>query len=1776
MNTFVGGRLYGFYRALVVDAHDPKQTGRVKVHIPDIMLDKGWTGQWCDDGLWAHPANNMLGGRNTYDTKGPRCNHTDAWYQGQCMIPPKGSHVFLFFEKGDPSRPYYFAAADYGQTKVLPENRVGSAYEKKWTLFKSRLGRCIVVSDEDNYDGRVEITGKKRTISKTPDGDTKSVFDIDGNQTVFLIDERTGGHEKVLLKDYRGNYIKMIQDENGINDQLHVFMKDDIHIETPKNIFIKAGENIHITAEKNMYITALQNMYVKVTQNFREMAQVIDRYAEVDDKRFAGNNIQDKAANNIGQDAANNIYQTAISMCGRNCAGTIADMAGGTISYSGGGIATLTGGGGAFLNGPTTGVNNGQSPVTPPTGVTQAVPSIAATLPKPDPDRHFVSTDDGWEPVATEENPQNKCHQKFWKLPQWQTLSSPTQCKNAQVGAGGGGAASGCSSSSTSTSTQPVQKSSSSKSSSTNNSTSTTTQSTSTESKKSVSKILMSTVNEISNIPVTASKMVDSANQLVDNIKQDICNGLDTIYTKTQQINDNIRQILLDPKNEVAKMVIKNINAFKTDVTLEKSKNVLSKVITPEMKEHIRNVSKITGGLIQKHKAEFVKQLNNTSDFTQKNLTDILYSNLTTQLEQRNMYNLGVHCGNIVANNLNDFVSTNVDVIADNFNKACDTFMDISKSVVTPLVNTSTNIANSCVNIVQDYVYTTMDVANLATKTTMSTLNTVYDSCFETLTDNLNSFTNYVIYEPTNYMCGYMGSIYDNCCSYINENITEYSDSMCQCKQCFYDSISSLNVVNDVCDICNTQFNVTYNYCNNIVGNVLRNVTNTTSNLISEGVFNIINNDVISCIDNSVQYLDNTIQNIAYQSFSIVDSTLYTLSDITNNAVNELLYGNGIANISSDVLSYCSNNIIVDTVFDNINYLTNTANNMVGSVVTNVFNNVANGPINSILNNIPTTQTLIPYMNGATNMINRFVDMSLQPVEDITNVAANIFNGITANVSNNLNNVFNKVMSGIDSAAYLIDPSYVCNYVVDNTVGIVDYVVGGFVNTITNVVNTCMDSIIPDSCIPNYSCPSINYTPLHDTLKCSLSIGINGCMTNMYNSINNSLMNYFPDNTQCIPTDIFNTIFNDTTSSICNYRSTLLNRISHGEKLDIKHEMDIFVSNAMIEFNNRLNNISVSERGSSISNMVNTLYDTCTNVIEPISQTCDIVNSNLYDIINNSIGDVLNYNTSNQMIDVDILKRMLSNILIDSIMTDIKTEINKSYHLIPNSVLTGGNITQIDMHNISQFCEDCNNVFNNGLAPTVIESKIPILEESMNDCLVYSGYPTKTTQTQKLNNCIDDIINDVSTQFKDTITKTLILNDSIDGGNNFNNNIDYTKLYTIPGMPSQKHCSEIISCEDCDPSVNDGLNEEAFNPLTIGGCGCYYEYTLYLKNKFYNPIIWIMEKDSIKYTALSINPNLDNISSGDMNHFIDNNIINDHKKVYDHFFNDIPTDLENNLYIKRLKNYLQQLEILDFIVVINLLDFSCDNYPWLKDIPERIRYTHDMNSEKFKNYLKYLVDCIYYKLDVNNKKIRRQLKILLNIGNGTYDNKQDVNRELFDMYPNCGFMRDIVMYLTYDCGLTTNYMCISSNDKDNLYYYNPYTEFKSYDDFITRSLDIYTVCMRDCVDGFKNGMGEIITYNDDGSISGGYFKYLTECNKYSIPLSYIYDLSEYGSKKYKNTDVSILEHYTMPNGELNSNIMNDIYSPAYRSAVRYMYNGHDNYFDFECYSFNENSGELES
>lgn len=286
----------GFYRAKVIDSHDLRKMARVKVWIPDIMPEKDFIDPE-KQGMWAHPANAAVGGRNVQH------GLETAPFQGSVMPPWPGSWVWVFFENGDPTHPYYFGALDPGNLKTLPENRLGSAWEQKWTLAKNKSGRCIIISDDPD-DERVELTGKKRLIAEPPIGDEASVYETQDNQTIILIDERKG-HEQIMIKDYVGNFIALKTDADGIKNQLHIEMLDDIHIKSGKSIYIEAKESLHITgqdgdcrltaatgielkSDKNISLTAGTDIDIKAAISLRKQANLISSLAFFVDKRFSG------------------------------------------------------------------------------------------------------------------------------------------------------------------------------------------------------------------------------------------------------------------------------------------------------------------------------------------------------------------------------------------------------------------------------------------------------------------------------------------------------------------------------------------------------------------------------------------------------------------------------------------------------------------------------------------------------------------------------------------------------------------------------------------------------------------------------------------------------------------------------------------------------------------------------------------------------------------------------------------------------------------------------------------------------------------------------------------------------------------------------------------------------------------------------------------------------------------------------------------------------------------------------------------------------------------------------------------------------------------------------------------------------------------------------------------------------------------------------------------------------------------------------------------------
>ena len=268
--------IYGNWRAQVVDNKDKQKFGRVLVWIPDIMpeVDR-------KKGIWARPANNPLGGRNMEAD-------SDHHFMGTSYIPRKGSWVFVFFEGGNVNLPYYFGALDLENTKVLPENQVGSNYENKWTVFKSHDGRAIVISDDPD-DARVEITGKKRQMNSPPTGDTNSVYTIDDNQTTILLDEREG-KEKVLIRTYKGDFFHIDVDEQN----LHAYFKNDIEIKSDKNINMTAKEdfNIKSTIGKVNINSAADDINIKA-------AGGINSEGGADINIKSGANLNEQASQNI-------------------------------------------------------------------------------------------------------------------------------------------------------------------------------------------------------------------------------------------------------------------------------------------------------------------------------------------------------------------------------------------------------------------------------------------------------------------------------------------------------------------------------------------------------------------------------------------------------------------------------------------------------------------------------------------------------------------------------------------------------------------------------------------------------------------------------------------------------------------------------------------------------------------------------------------------------------------------------------------------------------------------------------------------------------------------------------------------------------------------------------------------------------------------------------------------------------------------------------------------------------------------------------------------------------------------------------------------------------------------------------------------------------------------------------------------------------------------------------------------------------------------------------
>lgn len=1622
MSAPPNGLLFGFYRGLVIDSDDPKQTGRVKIRIPDIMVNKSTCGEFCEGGLWARPGNLQLGGRNVRDTLGPRCTFPEALYQGQCLIPPKGSHVFVFFEGGDPNRPFYYGCADYGQNKILAEHRTGGKQYLKWTPMKTHEGRTLIFSD-DPFDARVEITGKKRMMHNPPDGDFQSVYQIDGNQTQFMIEERPG-HEKVMLKDYHGNYMKMIQNDAGRSDQFHLWMKDDIHIETLKNIYITAHESIHIKAYQDIYIEALNDMHIRVIQHFTEMAHLIDRYSETNDNLNALININQIAGMDVSVAAGLNHKTSATAEICRNAGACISDNST-AIGLQAAATFSALAGGAAFVTSAVTCINNGAAPTPSISGVEMAQMSPEATDANPDKERYQDVPDPPKPDPVQDKHEIWKCN-KFWHPWKPKVQSKPSQCINAKVGNSGG-----CNKSYS----QPKEEGKTNSGSCCGGGQSgegsggqpnggNTPQSSSGPCKycevNSSGKCVCNCTE--CKLFTTDSNMCCSCTGCKENKKgTEECTCYKCQKTIKKCGNKDCKKCCKIDKISITNSVVEMLNnsgvitAESESYVQEKAqeiKNILVQNATDAINDALQNVDKSTKYICLTVKDEVMQQLDNilllmyTDSMMYKN--NVVKDNITNYINNIKFEG--------VIDNLSNYFKTRISDIKNVFSVCMDNYItygrnlddDIKKSYSTKILDSfeselQDNLQNlkfqdfykSYLDVIEkdasEYVQSIRDYIN--NEFVMKQYNSVftdnelsicasYKQTFNNFIDNIDLTELDTKYDLRNLS----KDDFNNCVKFVIDKIVAQSNSLVQ--QLDNQIINEKNAIDTAKNIFDTDVNI----CNCIEKHVKDEVFNGDIHKLGINV-DSAKNEVISTINtNNEDMIDNVDDSVKK---SILDNIPDSIN-LTNTVIGEIVtqiptvdvidVNNIRENLKTDIVDAIKNNNNYDNIVKNVNTTIDVNNKFedVKGIVSDVIKDVLNDTNDSTYK----IQTLIDVDEKKNDELHSVIDVIKSKITDdlITEITKKVIQTRTD---------LRKTTNQIDSNTPTVDQ-------INDTV---DTVIDTVVDNIKNIIVNIKNGEDPETQINN----------------------IGSCEINVDN-IDNSAVG------------------------------------------DLKKEILVFVEKVLKPL----------EKIDDIKEIIDTSDIDEYDVVRTYQE-------HIYSMYNDIIDNISNHIT-NEIIDYDI----------------------------PNIIST---IENKDV--IVSFVEEIN--FNDII-----------------DNIIVPNIPTTTDLTNLIKDVIDKESNIVCNAFKNKINSHVILSNNTPN-NEFNQDVDLTKIYTVPGkdVDYDSECSEHrpTTGSSSGYASNDNLN---------GGCGCGYTFLLFLKQRYYDTIFPMLVNDKCHVVSFDLNPNMDKYL--DLQYRVhDSNIFDDYNTMLNNYFSG-NYETSNNSYLDRIDTVMSEVEKYGMTTVINFCDFKYRGYKWLADMDESQKYTVVMwENENFRRFIKDVVRHITTKI-VNGERVNRDCKIIFNLGNGIFINESDLDCEKYPMYPTCKFIREFVMFLSYKCNLSSNYIAITHNENEDLYYYNPYGEFKSYDDQTKHTLTDYSI------EYINAGDEECITYNKNGDVDGGYFKYIVDCgNTKSYPVAYIDDITK----------------YLGPDAVIDSNLFNIYYIPMARNAMRYMNCGHDKYFKHTDINFEE-------
>lgn len=206
-------KLWGKYRAFVVDHQDPEQRARLKLRIPAVLGDA--PSEWA---LPCLPFGGMTG---------------SGWY----AVPEVNAQVWAEFEAGDVNRPLWVGTF-WQQAADVPLGQGQSQAEPATRLLKTPAGHLLQCDD---------TAGQERLRLRHPSG-AELLIDEDGS---LCVTDKAGARvsldasdRKLVVEDSQGNTITL--SESGI----HASCANGNHIDMASSGITLKGQRVEVDAQQ--------------------------------------------------------------------------------------------------------------------------------------------------------------------------------------------------------------------------------------------------------------------------------------------------------------------------------------------------------------------------------------------------------------------------------------------------------------------------------------------------------------------------------------------------------------------------------------------------------------------------------------------------------------------------------------------------------------------------------------------------------------------------------------------------------------------------------------------------------------------------------------------------------------------------------------------------------------------------------------------------------------------------------------------------------------------------------------------------------------------------------------------------------------------------------------------------------------------------------------------------------------------------------------------------------------------------------------------------------------------------------------------------------------------------------------------------------------------------------------------------------------------------------------------------------------------------------------